>query len=251
MFTAARSLRNFLVTPETSKHRIFSWCPCGVIPDKNLVVIAKDDDTIFGIIHSRFHSAWALRLGTSLEDRPRYTSSTTFRTFPFPEGLTPNLAAADYADDPRAFAIAEGARRLNELREAWLNPPDLVERLPELVPGYPDRIVPVSPKAAAILKTRTLTNLYNERPTWVDNAHRELDAAVAAAYGWPVDIAEEEALSRLLALTSNAPPWAGSWLRSSLMRLFRESEAELTSAHQGQDRELLLVGRGEGANPLS
>jgi len=49
-------------------------------------------------------------------------------------------------------------------------------------------------------KTRTLTNLYNERPAWLDNAHRDLDAAVAAAYGWPADLSEEEALARLLAL---------------------------------------------------
>jgi type II restriction/modification system DNA methylase subunit YeeA len=86
------------------------------------------------------------------------------------------------------------------LREAWLNPPDLVERVPEVVPGYRDRVVPVSPKAAAELKKRTLTNLYNERPAWLDNAHRDLDAAVAAAYGWPADLCEEEALARLLAL---------------------------------------------------
>src|SRR5438132_13212796 len=123
-----------------------------------------------------------------------------FETFPFPEGLPPNIPAAGYADDPRAVAIAEVAQRLNELREVWLNPPDLVERVPEVVPGYPDRIVPVSPSAAAILKTRTLTNLYNERPAWVDNAHRDLDAAVTAAYGWPADISQEEAMSRLLAL---------------------------------------------------
>jgi type II restriction/modification system DNA methylase subunit YeeA len=86
------------------------------------------------------------------------------------------------------------------LRDAWLNPPDLIERVPEVVPGYPDRIVPVSPNAAAILKKRTLTNLYNERPAWLDNAHRDLDAAVAAAYGWPADISKEDALSRLLEL---------------------------------------------------
>jgi len=84
--------------------------------------------------------------------------------------------------------------------EAWLNRSDLVERAPEVVPGYPDRIVPISPKAAAVLKKRTLTNLYNERPAWLDNAHRDLDAAVAAAYGWPADLSEEEALARLLAL---------------------------------------------------
>ena len=75
-----------------------------------------------------------------------------------------------------------------------------MERVPEVVPGYPDRIVPRNPQAAAQLKKRTLTNLYNERPAWLDNAHRDLDAAVAAAYGWPADISEEEALSRLLAL---------------------------------------------------
>jgi hypothetical protein len=72
--------------------------------------------------------------------------------------------------------------------------------VPEVVPGYPDRIVPVSPKAAATLKKRTLTNLYNERPAWLDNAHRDFDAVVAAAYGWPADIGEEDAPARLLDL---------------------------------------------------
>jgi len=86
------------------------------------------------------------------------------------------------------------------LGDAWLNPPDLVERAPEVVPGFPDGIVPVNRKAAAILKRRTFTNLYNERPAWLDNAHRELDAAVAAAYGWPADISEDDALALLLDL---------------------------------------------------
>jgi type II restriction/modification system DNA methylase subunit YeeA len=134
-----------------------------------------------------------------LEDRPHYTPSTTFETFPFPEGLAPNVPAAGYAEDLRAVAVAEAARRLNELREAWLNPPDLVERAPEVVPGYPDRIVAVGPKAAAVLKTRTLTNLYNARPAWLDSAHRDLDAAVAA-YGWPAGLSQEETPARLLAL---------------------------------------------------
>ena len=131
---------------------------------------------------------------------PRYTPTTTFETFPFPEGLTPDIPAADYADDPRAIAIAEAARRLNELRENWLNPEDLVKREPEVVPGYPDRILPVDEKAAAILKKRTLTNLYNERPAWLDHAHRDLDDAVAAAYGWPADLTDDEVLARLFEL---------------------------------------------------
>ena len=53
----------------------------------------------------------------------------------------------------------------------------------------------MSPKAAVILKRRTLTNLYNERAAWLANAHRDLDEAVASAYGWPMDIAEEKALA--------------------------------------------------------
>lgn len=81
-------------------------------------------------------------------------------------------------------AIAQAARRLNELRENWLNPPEWVERVPEVVPGYPDRLLP-RPGHEKDLKARTLTNLYNQRPAWLVNAHRALDEAVAAAYGWP------------------------------------------------------------------
>ncbi|WP_237478554.1 hypothetical protein [Lichenibacterium dinghuense] len=131
---------------------------------------------------------------------PRYTPSTCFETFPFPEGLTPNLPAASYAEDPRARAIAEAAAELDRLREAWLNPPDLVRVEPEVVPGYPDRVLPRDAVAAAELKKRTLTNLYNARPAWLDMAHRRLDAAVAAAYGWPADLPDEEVLARLFAL---------------------------------------------------
>jgi len=56
-----------------------------------------------------------------------------------------------------------------------------------VVPGYPDSILPLDEAAAKVLKTRTLTNLYNQRPAWLDHAHRRLDAAVAAAYGWRED----------------------------------------------------------------
>jgi len=197
---AIRTLERFIVTPEVSKHRVFVWCDPATVIDKNLVVIARDDDVTFGILHSRFHAAWALRLGTSLEDRPRYTSSTTFRTFPFPDGLTPDRPASAYENDPRALAISAAARRLNGLRENWLNPADQVTRVGEIVPGFPDRIMPKDAQAAAILKKRTLTNLYNERPAWLANAHRDLDAAVAAAYGWPADLSDDEALKRLLEL---------------------------------------------------
>jgi hypothetical protein len=192
-----------------------------VVPDKNLTVIARADDTTFGNLHSRFHELWSLRMGTSLEDRPRYTPTTTFETFPFPAGLTPR----DTPAGPHSDAIAAAAKRLNDLREAWLNPPewvDWVRTKEEEQAGFPLRPVakarplpnPLPPAGEgakaqstptyeAELKKRTLTNLYNARPAWLDHAHRELDAAVAAAYGWAdytPAMPDEEILRRLLAL---------------------------------------------------
>ncbi len=95
-----------------------------------------------------------------------------------------------YTKEPRTKRIADAAAKLNELRENWLNPSDLVKREPEVVPGYPDRVLPKNQSAAEQLKKRTLTNLYNERPTWLAHAHRDLDRAVAAAYGWPETLAD-------------------------------------------------------------
>ena len=104
----------------------------------------------------------------------RYTPSTTFETFPFPwaPGKEP-------ADDTRVQAIAQAAQELVTKRDAWLNPPGLSDKE---------------------LQKRTLTNLYNARPTWLDLAHKKLDAAVFAAYGWPLNLSDEEILARLLAL---------------------------------------------------
>jgi hypothetical protein len=59
------------------------------------------------------------------------------------------------------------------------------------------------------LNKRTLTNLYNQRPAWLEHAHRRLDAAVADAYGFPADLADEEILARLLALNLRRASGAG------------------------------------------
>ena len=173
MRKAIHSLDRFIVTPTVAKYRLFAWLSGNVLPDHQLVVIARDDDYFFGVLHSRVHEVWSLRMGTWLGkgNDPRYTPTTTFETFPFP---CPTDAQRD--------AIAEAAKRLNELRDAWLNPPD----------ATPDQ-----------LKKKTLTNLYNERPTWLANAHATLNRAVWDAYGWPDDpseIDDETILARLLAL---------------------------------------------------
>jgi hypothetical protein len=78
-----------------------------------------------------------------------------------------------------AMPVAAAAQELDRLRQGWLNPPDA---------------------DAALLRKRTLTNLYNQRPTWLERAHARLDEAVHAAYGWPYPLGDEEILERLIAL---------------------------------------------------
>lgn len=227
MRTAIRGLGRFIATPMVSKYRLFVWLPEIKIPENAAIVIARNDDTTFGILHSRFHELWSLRMGTSLEDRPRYTPTTCFETFPFPEGFAPNSPsppaplplAVEGSLSPSPFGrgvgvreataiketIAQAAQRLNELRENWLNPPEWVDWVitpEEEKAGYPKRAI-AKAGFEAELKKRTLTNLYNQRPAWLDNAHKTLDAAVAQAYGWQdytPAMPDDEILRRLLKL---------------------------------------------------
>ncbi len=208
MWSAVHGLSRYIATPTVAKHRLFAWLDTRICPDHQLVVIAREDDTTFGILHSRFHEVWSLRLGTWLGkgNDPRYTPTTTFETFPFPPGLTPDIPPHKYAANPCAIAVAKEARRLVELRDRWLNPSEWVEWVDEPVPGYPQRPVPRNEAAAKALKDRTLTKLYNTRPQWLADAHAALDGAVAAAYGWTEDISDDEVLSKLLKLNSNTEP---------------------------------------------
>ncbi|MDR0735386.1 MAG: N-6 DNA methylase [Zoogloeaceae bacterium] len=203
---AMSGLPRVIVTPRVSKHRIFAWRHASIVADDGIGVIARADDATFGILSSRLHELWSLRLGTSLEDRPRYTPTTCFETFPFPEGMTPRDTAGGLPSAPTVPAIAAAAVKLDALRENWLNPPewtDWVITPEEEAAGFPRRPA-AKPGFEAELRERTLTKLYNQRPAWLDLAHRELDAAVAAAYGWTdytPEMPGEEILRRLLRVT--------------------------------------------------
>jgi hypothetical protein len=164
----------YIATVRHSKHRIFAWCGAPVLPDSARIVFAREDDYTFGVLQSRPHELWALATGTQLETRPRYTPTTCFQTFPFPRPT-----------DQQREAVSAAARELVRLRDGWLNPPHLTE---------------------ADLAKRTLTNLYNARPTWLANALAVLDAAVFAAYGWPADLPDGEILARLLTLNLERDP---------------------------------------------
>ena len=151
------------------------------------------------------------------EEPPPYGSrSRREEAHPSPSALLTPLSAPDHRT-----AVAAAARELNALRERWLNPPEwTVERILEF-PGSADgpwsryvvnpdqdgigtvrypHLEPRDADCAAKLKQRTLTNLYNKRPDWLDFAHKKLDVAVAAAYSWPADLTDEQILERLLAL---------------------------------------------------
>jgi hypothetical protein len=211
-----------IVTVARSKHRFFVWLPQGAVAEHRLIVFPRSDDATLGLLSSRLHVVWAIARGSTLEDQPGYNTTACF--LPFPTGLTPadtahqRTEAVDGgalipADLPPAVrthgeTIAHAAKRLTDLREAWLNPPEWCERIHEVVPlgltvsPYPDRII-AKPGFEAQLAKRTLTNLYNARPAWLAHAHEALDAAVAAAYGWAdytPALADDEILRRLLAL---------------------------------------------------
>ena len=298
-------MSRFVVTVRVSKHRLFLWFEAPTLPDSATFAFACSDDCFFGVLHSRIHEVWALRMGTQLETRPRYTPTSCFETFPLPEcvwttgdcgaGVPPASGKADVSSAarksrkkntveaasrrfsttdrpttsqttrrdaastspsgtpaPEADAIAVAAKELDELRNRWLNPPEWTKteilEFPGSVDGpwarYVDpatvsplplgegpgvraarrrasphpsplpagegtssigtvrwpRIVPKDADCAESLKKRTLTNLYNQRPTWLAQAHEKLDEAVFAAYGWDSNLSDEQLLERLLQL---------------------------------------------------
>jgi type II restriction/modification system DNA methylase subunit YeeA len=167
----------YIGTPTVSKHRLFIWIDSKILPDQQLLVFAREDDYFFGVLQSKIHELWARRQGAQLREEEsgfRYTPTTCFETFPLPwsPGKEP-------VDDLRVQAIAAAAKDLVEKRDRWLNPEGASE---------------------ADLKKRTLTNLYNQRPTWLDLAHKKLDQAVLDAYAWPHDLTDDQILERLLAL---------------------------------------------------
>ncbi|WP_119065636.1 class I SAM-dependent DNA methyltransferase [Aggregatilinea lenta] len=196
MRAAVTDLTRYIATPTLAKHRVFIWGEPNTLFNQQTIVIARSDDYFFGVLHSKLHEVWSLRMGTWLGkgNDPRYTPTTTFETFPFPwpPGQEPT-------DHPAYRAISAAAAQLHAERDAWLNPP-----------GVPE----------SRLKKRTLTNLYNALQVFrgegsgrvetaagdfaprLDVLHRTLDEAVCDAYGWPYSVLddEEEILRRLLAL---------------------------------------------------
>jgi len=165
-----------IVTPRVAKHRLFAWADVNIVPDSRLFVFTRDDDYFFGVLHSRIHEVWTLATCSwhGVGNDPTYNTSSCFNTFPFPWS-----PAKEPQGDGQFEAIAAAAKNLVQKRDTWL---------------HPNGLEPTD------LKLRTLTNLYNTRPTWFDDAHRSLDEAVSRAYGFNQAATDEMILARLLAL---------------------------------------------------
>jgi hypothetical protein len=215
---AITPLQRFIVTPRVSKHRLFVWMRPETLPTDALVAFARSDDFFFGVLHSRIHEVWSLAQGTQLREKEsgfRYTPTTCFETFPFPD-----------CDPESQTAIAAAAMKLDRLRSAWLNPTELtIEEVLEFRGSLTgpwssyisetdaaglgrvryNRPVPKDEEASRQLAKRTLTNLYNDRPEWLALAHRKLDEAVFDAYGWDFSLTDEEILKHLLELNLESP----------------------------------------------
>jgi type II restriction/modification system DNA methylase subunit YeeA len=204
---ALEPLSRYIATPRVAEHRVFVFLPMEALPDSRLYAFARDDDFFFGVLHSRVHELWALNTSSrhGVGNQPTYNNTTCFETFPFPWPLGQGKDALTRQQRGRHDAIAMAARALDEQRQRWLNPPELVIGLPPLARGFPPRLVPKSSAAEKELRKRTLTQLYNARPAWLEAAHRELDAVVLEAYGWPEGLSEKELLKRLLALNQQRP----------------------------------------------
>jgi type II restriction/modification system DNA methylase subunit YeeA len=238
MLKALAKLSRFLTTVAVSKHRLFVWMTAPTLPDHQVFVFARDDDYFMGVLQSRFHEVWARSQGTQVREREsgfRYTPTTCFETFAFP-----------YPNEQQKNEIAAAAKELNTLRNNWLNPPEWTLTRELIFYGSSDgpwsrfvhapnehgigtvrypRVEARDDECAANLAKRTLTNLYNERPPWLANTHAKLDAAVAAAYGFPVDSGDEAILERLLALNQERASKEGK-TKSHRRPLSREKHAE-------------------------
>lgn len=177
MRIALAKRERFIATPAAGRHRAFVWLPSDLLPDCSLVVFARDDDYFFGVLHSRWHDAWT-RWTTppphAMTRASRYAPAACFETFPLPWPPNTPLGKLTRVQEQHRTAIAQVASMLDTQRHEWLE--------------------------GGSGSTPTLAGLYQVRPPWLRRIQALIDEAVAAAYGWPADLPDDEVILLLLAL---------------------------------------------------
>lgn len=183
---ALKGLKRYIATAETAKHRIFVFVDGAILPDNMLVNIASDDALLLGILSSRIHVTWALAAGGRLGygNDPRYNKSRCFEPFPFPV-CTPAQARA-------IRDLAESIDTHRKQRQAF----------------YPDLTLTKMYNVLTALRAGSELNL-SEKQIYQEGLvailrelHDRLDVAVAASYGWPEDLSDEDILFRLIDLNA-------------------------------------------------
>ncbi len=149
------------------KRLLFAWADKWVCPSNLTYVFAFDDDYSMGVLSSSSHYNWAKARSSTFGDMLRYTPSSVFESFAWPSNVT--------ADERRR--IAEASQQIIARRQQICEANNF-----------------------------GLTTLYNQVDEGAYNdlkaMHKELDEAVAVAYGWPKTVAHDtdEIVQRLLVL---------------------------------------------------
>jgi hypothetical protein len=230
---AVAGLTRYISTPETAKHRFFVFLEADVMPDHMLVSIASDDAYHLGVLSSRIHVVWANAAGGRLGmgNDPRYNSTRCFRPFPFP------AAGPAEAEAVRALGERLDAHRQRALAaHPGLTLTALYNALDAVRAGRP-----LSAKEREAYD-RGLVGLLAE-------THDALDAAVAAAYGWPPDLPEAEVLARLVALNRQRQEEEASGLVRWLRPAFQAPQAPAVQGALGVDEAAPAPAPAEGPAP--
>ncbi len=204
MRLALQGIPRYIATAETSKFKPFVFLDASVVPDHKLYAIASADALTLGVLSSRWHQVWANAAGgrMGVGNDPTWTNTTTFLPFPFP---TSTPAQAD-----RIRALGEqldAHRKRQQAAHPGLTLTGMYNVLAKLRSGEP-----LTAKEQAIHQQGLVVVLRQ--------LHDDLDAAVAAAYGWPVDLPDGDLLARLVALNAERAreeaAGAVRWLRPDL-----------------------------------
>jgi hypothetical protein len=184
---AISGLDRFIVTPETAKHRMFQFLSAREFAEGMLISVGISDALYLGYLSSHHHQLWVQRTKGALETRPRYNKVRCFDPFPFP----------DTSDETLKARIRDAAEKLDALRkEVLARHGDLT--LTKLYNAL--EALRAAEKARTVLSDKERDIAERGCVSLIRHYHDEIDAAVAEAYGWPADLADEEILERLVAL---------------------------------------------------
>lgn len=228
---ALAGLTRYIATTETAKHRVFQFIDAAILPDHMIVAIALDDAFFLGVLSSRVHVAWALAVGGTLENRPRYNKTRCFDPFPFPD--------PDEGSKARIRALGEqldAHRKRRQQEHPGLTMTGMYNVLEKLRRGDECGRIHLTAEEKAIHEQGLVSVLRD--------LHERLDAAVLAAYGWPADLADEAILARLAALNRERAAEEKQGRRRWLRPDYQAPKAKMAAAVQEEMAVAPVVAAG-------